>query len=109
MVRRFRLVAAAALLCMAVIVFGFVVVCVPTQPASADPPTDQEYTGTKRCASCHFEQFMKWKATPHAKAFSLLTKKYEADAKCLQCHTTGYATKDGLRRCQGRYAEGRGL
>ncbi len=95
MVRRFRLVAAAALLCMAVIVFGFVVVCVPTQPASADPPTDQEYTGTKRCASCHFEQFMKWKATPHAKAFSLLTKKYEADAKCLQCHTTGYAQKTG--------------
>ena len=70
-------------------------ICAPTPPASADPPADQEYTGTKRCASCHFDQFMKWKASPHAKAFSLLTKKYEADAKCLACHTTGYGQKTG--------------
>ncbi len=95
MVRRFRLIGAAALSLMAVLVFGFFVACAPTSPASADPPADQEYTGTKRCASCHFDQFMKWKASPHAKAFSLLTKKYEADAKCLACHSTGYGTKTG--------------
>ena len=70
MVGRFRFVGATALFCMAVIALGFVMLCVPAQPVSADPPTDQEYTGTKRCASCHFEQFMKWKATPHAKAFA---------------------------------------
>ncbi|MHB8865731.1 MAG: multiheme c-type cytochrome, partial [Pirellulaceae bacterium] len=49
----------------------------------------------KRCASCHFEQFMQWKGTPHGTAFSLLTKKYEKDPKCLECHTTGYGEKTG--------------
>jgi len=95
MVQRFRFVGAAALTLMAAVAFGFLMICASTQPPAADPPADQEYTGTKRCASCHFDQFMKWKGTAHATAFSLLTKKYEADAKCLKCHTTGYEQKTG--------------
>ena len=67
------------------------------ESASADPPTDQEYTGNKRCASCHFEQYMSWKKTAHSKAFSLLTKKYETNADCLKCHTTGYGEATGFK------------
>ena len=70
---------------------------VPLATAWADPPPDQTYTGAKRCASCHFEQYMKWKKTKHAKTFELLTDKYEKDAKCLQCHTTGYGEPTGFK------------
>lgn len=80
---------------MGLLVLGIAAMCIPSSPASADPPADQDYTGSKRCASCHFEQYTKWKASSHAKAFSLLTKKYEADEKCLKCHTTGYGEKTG--------------
>ncbi|MBC8870259.1 MAG: hypothetical protein H8E44_12620 [Planctomycetes bacterium] len=74
----------------------------PTQTARAGepepaPPADQEYTGAKRCASCHFEQYMKWKKDPHSKAFEKLTAKYEKDEKCLECHTTGYGEPTGFK------------
>ncbi len=92
---RSRSTGAIVLAHMALLVLGCAAVFVPSLFLSADPPADQEYTGSKRCASCHFDQFMKWKASPHAKAFSLLTKKYESDAKCLPCHTTGYGKKTG--------------
>ena len=71
----------------------------PTAPAEPEPapPADQQYTGAKQCAACHFEQFMKWKATKHATAFDLLPAKYQADAKCLACHTTGFGTATGFK------------
>ena len=40
---------------------------------------------------------MKWKKDPHAKAFALLTAKYESDTKCLKCHTTGYGEATGYK------------
>jgi hypothetical protein len=95
MVGRFRWIGVAALAFMGLLVLGIAAMCIPSSPVSADPPADQDYTGSKRCASCHFEQYTKWKASSHAKAFSLLTKKYEADEKCLKCHTTGYGEKTG--------------
>jgi hypothetical protein len=61
------------------------------------PPAGQEYTGAKRCASCHFEEYMAWKSTGHAKSFDLLTSKYEKDPKCLKCHTTGYGQPTGYK------------
>ena len=63
--------------------------------AAADPPENQEYTGSKRCASCHFEQYATWKKTPHSKAFDDLTAKYQKDQKCLKCHTTGLGQPTG--------------
>ena len=65
--------------------------------AETPPPADQEYTGVKRCASCHFEQYMKWKKSPHSKAFEILTAKYQSDEKCLKCHTTGYGEATGYK------------
>lgn len=95
MSRRFRFVGMTALLCMTVAAAGIAVNTVPSPPAFADPPGDQTYTGTKRCAQCHLDQFTKWKATSHSRAFALLTEKYEKDPKCLKCHTTGYGEKTG--------------
>lgn len=69
----------------------------PAPTASAEPPADQTYTGSKRCASCHFEQFLKWKKSGHSKAFEMLTAKYQTDAKCLKCHTTGYGEPTGFK------------
>ena len=63
----------------------------------ADPPSGQTYTGAKRCASCHFDQFMKWKKSGHSKAFEMLTAKYQQDEKCLACHTTGYGVTTGFK------------
>lgn len=65
---------------------------VEVEPA---PPADATYIGAKKCSSCHFQQFMTWKSTRHASAFKVLTSKYEKDATCLPCHTTGYGKETG--------------
>jgi len=61
------------------------------------PPADQEYIGSKKCQACHFDQFLKWKKTKHAKSFDLLPAKYQTDEKCLKCHTTGYGEPGGYK------------
>lgn len=61
------------------------------------PPADQTYIGVKKCASCHFKQYVTWTKDKHAKTFSLLTAKYEKDPKCLKCHTTGYGEPTGFK------------
>jgi hypothetical protein len=68
-----------------------------TAAAEPAPPADQQYTGTKQCAACHFDQFMKWKVTKHATSFDLLPAQYQADAKCLACHTTGFGRATGFK------------
>jgi hypothetical protein len=61
------------------------------------PPADQTYVGSKRCASCHFEQFMSWRKTKHSKSFDLLPPNYQADPTCVKCHSTGYGTASGFK------------
>lgn len=87
------ILAAATLLIVASLSMG------PGTPrtAVADPPENQQYTGQKRCASCHFEQYMAWRKTAHAKAFDILTAKYQKNEKCLKCHTTGYGKPSGYK------------
>lgn len=73
------------------------------------------YVGTKTCAMCHKKdevgnQFAKWQASPHAKAFEALgtpeAKAYGAKAgvddpqksgKCLKCHATAYNFTEELQ------------
>lgn len=98
-------IAAAVTVCA---VFLVLTLWVPVTTTSADPPTDQEYIGNKRCASCHFEQFMSWKKTGHSKAFDLLTAKYESNAECLKCHTTGYGEPTGYKDASSTALEGVG-
>ena len=61
------------------------------------PPEDQTYIGVKKCAACHFDQFLDWKTTKHAKAFDILPAKYKTNADCLNCHTTGHGTDSGYK------------
>lgn len=70
---------------------------------------DFEYVGSSKCKMCHKkvekgDQFSKWVASPHAKAFDTLKseksaqiaaeKGIEVEAwkapECLKCHTTGF-------------------
>jgi len=69
---------------------------VATTEQEPAPPADQQYTGSRQCAACHFDQFMKWKTTKHAKGFDALPAQYQADAKCLPCHTTGFGRPTGF-------------
>ena len=61
------------------------------------PPADQQYIGVKKCAACHFDQFLKWRPTKHAKSFEVLPAKHQADEKCLKCHTTGFGEPTGFK------------
>ncbi len=69
----------------------------PTIVPEPAPPADQTYIGVKRCAPCHFTNFMTWKKDKHSGTFDLLTEKYQKDPKCLACHTTGYGTPTGFK------------
>jgi hypothetical protein len=70
------------------------------QQPLAQPPTGQTYVGAKECAACHFDQFMVWRTTPHAKAFQILPVKYQTDASCLKCHSTGFGQPTGFKSVQ---------
>lgn len=61
------------------------------------PPEDQKFMGTKQCSACHFDQFMLFRQTKHAKAFEILPQKYRKDASCLECHTTGFGKPTGYK------------
>src|SRR5262245_9073381 len=63
----------------------------------APPPADQQYIGAKKCSACHFDQYLKWKKTKHATTFNLLPANFQADAKCLKCHTTGFGEPTGFK------------
>ncbi len=79
-----------------------------TVSASAAERDPANYAGVKMCGICHKKeesgnQFAKWQASPHAKAFEVLgtpaaketAKKLGIDdpqksGKCLKCHSTAY-------------------
>lgn len=61
------------------------------------PPEGQTYMGTKQCSACHFDQFMTFRSTRHAKSFEILPAKYKEDAICLACHTTGHGEPTGYK------------
>jgi cytochrome c peroxidase len=76
--------------------------------SSAEEPKEFRYIGVKKCKMCHRsrkigEQYQKWEATEHAKAYEELasdeSKKIAKEKgienpqeapECLECHTTGY-------------------
>jgi hypothetical protein len=76
----------------------------PAQAAATDAPKQvpegQTYVGVKECAACHFQQFMVWRQTPHAKAFEIMPAKYQTDVSCLKCHTTGHGQPTGFTSLQ---------
>lgn len=75
---------------------------------AGDAPDAALYVGVKSCKMCHKgekkgDQFGKWEAGPHAKAFAVLAgeaakaagtklgiENPQASGKCLKCHSTAY-------------------
>src|SRR4249920_645852 len=60
------------------------------------PPAGQTFVGSKECSSCHFDQFLTWRETKHAKGFDVLPAKYQEDKTCLKCHATGHGEAGGF-------------
>lgn len=54
------------------------------------------YAGLKTCKKCHFKHYKTWKQAKHKDAFKALPDKYKTEAKCLECHTTGYGQPGGF-------------
>ena len=86
-----------------------------------------QYIGAAKCKMCHRstkqgEQFGKWQAGPHAKAFAVLaTEKAKKVAKksavkgdpqqasqCLKCHVTGYNAPAAMKATSFNSQEGVG-
>lgn len=67
------------------------------RPCGGAPAAEQTYVGTKKCASCHFEQYMTWKKSKHALSFENMPAKYKTNATCLKCHTTGFGAPTGFK------------
>lgn len=71
------------------------------------------YVGVNTCKKCHIKVYNSWKKTKMAKAFETLKpgvlaeaktklkfdpqKDYTKDAKCLECHTTGFGMPGGYK------------
>jgi cytochrome c553 len=78
-------------------VLGSAITSSVAQEPLAQPPADQTFVGSATCGSCHFEPYIAWKKTKHAKAFEILPDKYREDSSCLECHTTGYGERTGYQ------------
>lgn len=60
-------------------------------------PTEPGYATAGRCVSCHREEFMRWTATDHARAWeSLLVREATGDPECIGCHSTGFGEPGGF-------------
>ena len=105
---------------------GVMAACAAFVVAGAARAADHMYVGATKCATCHKtaaqgEQFPKWQAGPHAKAFATLaspeakaigTKLGIADPQkddtCLRCHVTGHGKDAALLGEKYSAAEGVG-
>jgi Cytochrome c554 and c-prime len=99
-VRGLYVVALAALVALGVFAFSSAPSANGLAMAADAPAAQGTYTGAKRCAGCHFKEFMAWKKTPHSKAYENMAKgapKYAADPECLKCHITAYGIPGGYR------------
>ena len=60
-----------------------------------------KYVGANGCKMCHNkpekgEQFNKWQASAHSKAFSKLDEAGKKNAECLKCHSTAGSVDKNL-------------
>ena len=57
------------------------------------------YVGTDECVACHKNSAAVWAGSAHAHAFAtLISRKADADPKCIACHTIGFGRSSGYRR-----------
>lgn len=71
-----------------------------------------EYIGSRKCRSCHLQEYRSWQGTQHADVFDLLeagaraeqkqaagldpNNDYTTDTECLECHTVGFGEPSGF-------------
>ena len=86
--------------------------------------TAEEYAGATKCKLCHIKIYKSWQQTKHGTAFDVLSpgnkdeekkkagldpqKDYTADAKCLECHTTGNNEQFPGIQCEACHGAGKG-
>jgi hypothetical protein len=81
-------------------VLSFALVCGLFLAVAPVKTEAQEYIGAAKCKMCHNkppkgEQYNKWAASPHAKAFKDLKGDDAKNPKCLKCHATAFGLKLG--------------
>jgi len=65
--------------------------------SAAPVASTNRYIGNGSCKLCHEQIYDKWQETKHAHALeTLAAKKEDKNAKCLACHTTGFARPTGF-------------
>lgn len=65
------------------------------EEAAKEEKAAHDYVGSAKCKMCHKAEFTAWEATPHAKAFDVLSDEEKAKPECVSCHITGTLAKDG--------------
>ena len=65
------------------------------RPVSAAPPKDATYVGVKKCKTCHFKDYRRWKKMKHAGAWKTMEEKDKNRPNCYRCHVTGYGKPGG--------------
>ncbi|MBS1706797.1 MAG: hypothetical protein JST40_13085 [Armatimonadetes bacterium] len=63
--------------------------------------SDQSFAGSRRCGSCHQEEFATWKTTRHSDALATLEEtKHDRDPDCVGCHVVGLSQSTGFQSRQ---------
>jgi len=61
------------------------------------------YVGNAACVACHPSAEAVWSGSAHAHAFAtLISRRADADPKCIGCHTTGLGSLSGYQRAFGK-------
>jgi len=57
---------------------------------------ESKYIGAEACGNCHDKAYEFWTKTPHAAAYTSLSKQHkEFNLDCVSCHVTGYEKPGG--------------
>lgn len=89
----------------------------PEPPGKPAAPTTARFVGAENCRMCHSDQYRRWAATSHARAFELLEIAGQAqNEQCFSCHSTGFgrggfkeaSTTPGLKGVQCESCHGPG-
>jgi hypothetical protein len=66
------------------------------KPPPAPDPGKASYIGAEKCKSCHEEEYAVWAKTPHHGALdTLVEKKRDKVAECVDCHVAGFRKAGG--------------
>ena len=74
-------------------------------PLPPQMPADYRIAGSESCSKCHQAEFAVWQHMDHSHAWqTLVSKGFEVDPECMQCHTTGFGLPGGFKS-RGRTPE----